>query len=78
MSTKHTVAIVGWNEGFQTIDMMKLVRSATGMHLGDAMAVVNRVVEGGTEELHFSTPEAAEAFCREARKIGAKVEMRDA
>lgn len=76
MSSKHSVELGGWNVGFQTIDMMKLIRERTGMQLGDAMALVNRVVEGGVETVTFSSQEDAHAFVRDATRIGAIARLR--
>jgi len=75
MSSKHTVEIFGWNKGFQTIDMMRLVRARAGIQLGDALALVNRVLEGSVEKLSFSSAQDAETFLREAIKTGAKARL---
>ncbi|HEY0465846.1 MAG TPA: hypothetical protein VGC79_16650 [Polyangiaceae bacterium] len=75
MSGNHTVKIFGWNQGIQTIDLMKLVRARAGIQLGDALALVNRVLDGSVEKLSFSSAQDAESFLREAIKTGAKVRL---
>lgn len=75
MSSKHIVALYGWNEGFQTIDMMKVLRARAGMQLGDALALVNRVLDGAVEELSFSSARDADVFFREAVRTGAKARL---
>lgn len=75
MSTKCTVELYGWNEGFQTIDMMKLIRAKTGMQLGDALKLVNRVLDGATEQVNFLTVDEAKAFLRAALKTGVKARI---
>jgi hypothetical protein len=72
MSTEYTVELCGWNEGFQTIDMMKILREKTGMQLGDALALVNRVLDGSVERVSFSSAASAEEFEREALGTGMK------
>ncbi len=75
MSNKHTVELYGWNKGIQTIDMMRLVRERAGIQLGDALALVNRVLDGSLEKLSFTTSQDAESFLREAIKTGAKARL---
>ena len=72
MSNEHVVAIHGWNEGFQTIDLMKLLRSKAGMQLGDALALVNRLLDGTVERVSFSNADDADMFVREAIRTGVK------
>jgi hypothetical protein len=72
MSTEYAVELYGWNEGFQTIDMMKILREKTGMQLGDALALVNRVLEGSVERVSFNSADSAEEFMREASRTGVK------
>jgi hypothetical protein len=75
MLSRCTVELYGWNEGFQTIDMMKLIRAKTGMQLGDALKLVNRVLDGATESLDFPDMDEAKAFLRDALKTGVKARL---
>ena len=75
MSSSQIVELYGWNEGFQTIDMMKLLRARADMQLVDALALVNRILDGAVERLSFSTPGDAEAFVRDAVLIGARARL---
>ena len=75
MSNRQVVELYGWNEGFQTIDMMKLLRDRAAMQLGDALALVNRILDGAVEKLSFSSPGDAEAFVRDAVLIGARARL---
>ena len=75
MSNRQVVELYGWNEGFQTIDMMKLLRGRAAMQLGDASALVNRILDGAVEKLSLSSPGDAEAFVRDAVLIGARARL---
>jgi uroporphyrinogen-III synthase len=60
----------GWDAGFQTIDLMRLITEATDLGLIAAKALVERVVAGEVESLSFSSREGARKFCELARKTG--------
>ena len=64
------VRLTGWTVGFRTIDLMVLIRKSTGLGLGKAKAMVERVLDGGEVTIPFASEEDARTFWEAAGKTG--------
>ncbi len=71
----YVVAILGWMPGFVANRLVALLRRH-GYSLADAFRVASQVTEGSQVAISFQTLDAADAFTREAREIGARLEIR--
>jgi hypothetical protein len=68
------VTIVGWEEGLNKVRLNDLLRESAGFRLGEARRAVDQVLGGESVSFESTEPEAATAFCRSARAIGAVCE----
>lgn len=72
MSTRFNVLLDGWMTGLQTIDLMKVIRTHADLQLGDAMRLVNGLLDGEAISLDFASADEAQAFLAAARSAGAE------
>lgn len=71
----YVVAILGWTPGFVANRLVALLRQH-GYSLADAFRLASQVTEGSVVAISFQTLATADAFAREARELGARLEIR--
>lgn len=69
------VRITGWESGFKRVEHIALIREHAGLSLKPAKDLNDRILAGETVVLELPTPEAAEAFSRVSRELGAVTEV---
>lgn len=77
MSVKYyQVELRGWEYGFKTIDLTKMIVARTSCGLSEAFRIVNSVLNDGTETLSFPSEAEAVSFARDASALGVKASLR--
>jgi len=69
------VVFLGWSEGFVANRLVALLRQ-NGHSLADAFRLAAQVTEGTQVAIPFQTLEKADQFAKEARTLGARLEIR--
>jgi hypothetical protein len=65
------VVIKGWETGLNKVALNRLLRQHAGLGLGDAKAVVDRVLGGQVVTVECPDPAMASELCRAASSVGA-------
>ena len=69
-----TLKIYGWNEGFNKVQMTKLLCEQGGLKLLDAKKATDEILEGKEVQLSFEKKLAMDIM-RQATNLGAKCDM---
>lgn len=68
---EYLVILDGWKPGMQKASLTKLIRSSASKGLAEAKFCTDEVLAGRPVALTFSTAADADAFCADARQLGA-------
>jgi ribosomal protein L7/L12 len=71
------VKIIGWEQGLKKISLTKLLQESAGKDLAEAKAMVDALIEGQPFEISFQQDADARAFLEGAKRLGAKVDLRN-
>ena len=70
------VLLVGWRPGLKVIQLVKLIRSRTGLSLREAKISVDLLTRGDVITLNLDSLEDAQSLSYEATELGAITEVR--
>jgi ribosomal protein L7/L12 len=65
------VVITGWKTGLNKVELSKLLRQHAGLQLGEAKAVVERLLEGEVVAVECPDAESTLELYRAASSVGA-------